>query len=357
MSALRRRRSTSASRRSTSCCICPQARAISTSGLCRCSDLRRRFDGAQLRVEGRLGLALRAEALGHLGGDLRLGGRAGGAREALLEQPRQLVVGARLQQPALQPRRLFGILDGGGQRRVEQLVGLGRVPALARQAVEPQQDLRQREDRGRVRVRRRVLAGLHEQRPVGALGAFQIAHRLGHLGQLGEDRGVRAVHRRRLLELGERELVVALRAGDLGQPLVQVRALPRAPPAGLLDQPRELGARLVVAAAAGEPVGQRQSKRLVLRHETDRLLQHGDGAFEQAEAPVDLRDLGRAREHQRRRRRCDRSRRPARAPAAPRPPRRDRSRPASCAADRRAGIRRARARATAIARWRWLAAT
>ena len=80
---------------------------------------------------------------------------------------------------------------------------------------------------------------------------------------------------------------------------MQVRALPRAPPARLLDQPRELGARLVVAAAAGEPVGQRQSERLVLRHETDSLLQHGDRAFEQAETPVDLRDLGRAREHER----------------------------------------------------------
>ena len=140
----------------------------------------------------------------------------------------------RLQQPALQPQRLFGILDGGGQRRVEQLVGLGGVPALARQAVKPQQDLRQRQGRGGVRVRRRVLAGLHEQRAVGALGAFEIARRLGHLGQLGEDRGVRAVHRRRLLELGERELVVALGAGDLGQPLVQVGALARArasPPA------------------------------------------------------------------------------------------------------------------------------
>ena len=46
-----------------------------------------------------------------------------------------------------------GILDRRRQRRVEQLVGLARVSALARQAVEAQQDLRQRQARaGGVRV-------------------------------------------------------------------------------------------------------------------------------------------------------------------------------------------------------------
>ena len=39
-----------------------------------------------------------------------------------------------------------------------------------------------------------------------------------------------------------------------------MRALARPPPAGLLDQARELRARVVVAAAAGEAVGQRQAR-------------------------------------------------------------------------------------------------
>ena len=71
------------------------------------------------------------------------------------------------------------------------------------------------------------------------------------------------------------------------------------PPAGLLDQARELGTRFVEAAAAGEPVGQRQSEAVVLRHQAHRLLQHGDGPLQQTEARVDLGDLGRARHRDR----------------------------------------------------------
>ena len=66
-------------------------------------------------------------------------------------------MGASLQQPALQPRGLVRVLDRGGEGGVEQLVRLGGVPALARQAVQPQQDLRQGEDGGRVGLRRGVL--------------------------------------------------------------------------------------------------------------------------------------------------------------------------------------------------------
>ena len=88
--------------------------------------LGRGFDGAQLRLEGRLQLALRAQAVGHLRGDLRLGGRAGGAREPLLEQPGELVVRARGQQRPLQPRRLLRVLDRRREGGVEQLVRLAR---------------------------------------------------------------------------------------------------------------------------------------------------------------------------------------------------------------------------------------
>ena len=107
--------------------------------------LGRGFDGAQLRLEGRIQLALRAQARGHLRGDLRLRRGAGGAREPLLEQPGELVVGARGQQRPLQPRRLLRVLDRRRQGGVEQLVRLAGAFALAREAVEAQQDLRQRE--------------------------------------------------------------------------------------------------------------------------------------------------------------------------------------------------------------------
>ena len=107
--------------------------------------LGRGFDGAQLRLEGRIQLALRAQAGRHLRGDLRLRRGAGGAREPLLEQPGELVVRARVQQRPLQPRRLLRVLDRRRQGGVEQLVGLARAFALAREAVEAQQDLRQRQ--------------------------------------------------------------------------------------------------------------------------------------------------------------------------------------------------------------------
>ncbi len=95
--------------------------------------LGRGLDGAQLRLEGRLQLALRAQAVGHLRGDLRLGGRAGGARQPLLEQPGELVVRARGQQRPLQPRRLLRVLDRRREGGVEELVGLARrVRACAR---------------------------------------------------------------------------------------------------------------------------------------------------------------------------------------------------------------------------------
>ena len=105
----------------------------------------------QLRLEGGLRFALGAQALGQLRGDLGLRRGAGRAREPLLEQARELVVGASLQQPALQPRGLVRVLDCGGEGGVEQLVRLGGVAALARQAVQPQQDLRQGEVGGRRR--------------------------------------------------------------------------------------------------------------------------------------------------------------------------------------------------------------
>ena len=107
--------------------------------------LGRGFDGAQLRLEGRIQLALRAQAGGHLRGDLRLRGCAGGAREPLLEQPGELVVRARGQQRPLQPRRLLRVLDRRRQGGVEELVRLARPFALAREAVEAQQNLRQRQ--------------------------------------------------------------------------------------------------------------------------------------------------------------------------------------------------------------------
>ena len=112
-------------------------------------DLRGGLDRPQLRLEGGLRLALGAQALGQLRArsppppGCRPRARAASRTGARARRGRPL------QETALQPRRLVRVLDRGGEGGVEQLVRLGGMSALARQAVEPQQDLRQGEDGGR----------------------------------------------------------------------------------------------------------------------------------------------------------------------------------------------------------------
>src|SRR5258708_7872347 len=124
------------------------------------------------------------------------------------------------------------------------------------------------------------------------------ARLFGDLGELAQDAQVRRVHRRRELELLERERDVALGPSDLAQALVEGRALAVLAPAGLLDESQQLGARLVATAALGAPVGAGAAQTFVARQEPHGALEHGNGAREQPEARIGLGRLARARDDQ-----------------------------------------------------------